>query len=134
MKTEINVEFCLYGDALQPDEVTKQLQMHPSFHYQKGDPMKANSMMPRLEGCWEIETGYAPSVDIHDGLSKMKDMLEDQAEKIVEMKRAHKLGSKVTIVIRIHENEVPSMYLSSSILSFIVNDLEAEMDICTYIY
>ncbi|MGF3104573.1 DUF4279 domain-containing protein [Rossellomorea sp. DUT-2] len=133
MKTEINVEYCLYGDDLNPNDITKHLELVPSLSYKKGDLVKENRIMTRLEGCWEIETGYAPSMDINDALSKLEDILTEKTDKIREIKRANKLESKLTIVIKIYDNEVPGMYFSPSTLSFIVNDLEAEMDICTYI-
>ncbi|WRP07408.1 DUF4279 domain-containing protein [Rossellomorea aquimaris] len=133
MKTEINVEYCLYGDDLNPDDITKHLELVPSLSYKKGDLIKKNRIMTRLEGCWEIETGYSPSIDINDALSKLEDILNGKTDKIMEIKRANKLESKLTLVIKIYDNEVPGMYFSPSTLSFIVNDLEAEMDICTYI-
>ncbi|MGG1629574.1 DUF4279 domain-containing protein [Rossellomorea sp. NRS-1567] len=133
MKTEINVEYCLYGDDLNPDDITKHLELVPSLSYKKGDLIKENRIMTRLEGCWEIETGYSPSMDINDALSKLEDILNEKTDKIMEIKRANELESKLTIVIKIYDNEVPGMYFSPSTLSFIVNDLEAEMDICTYI-
>jgi len=133
MKTEINVAYCLYGDDLNPDDINKYLELVPSLSYKKGDLIKENRIMTRLEGCWEIETGYAPSLDINDALSKLEDILNEKTDKIMEIKRANNLESKLTIVIKIYDNEVPAMYFSPSTLSFIVNDLEAEMDICTYI-
>jgi hypothetical protein len=35
MKTEINVEYCLYGDDLNPDDITKYLELVPSLSYKK---------------------------------------------------------------------------------------------------
>jgi hypothetical protein len=133
MNTAINVEFCIYGDELNPDEVTKLLELPPSQSYRKGDFIRENGLMKRLEGCWEIETGYYPSVDIKDAMSKMKEILHEKTEKILQIKRTNKFDCKMTIVIKIYNNDVPGMYFSPSTLSFIVNDLEAEMDICTYV-
>ncbi|MCA1060313.1 DUF4279 domain-containing protein [Rossellomorea aquimaris] len=133
MNTEINVEFCLYGDELNPDDITESLELVPSLRYKKGDLIKEKGTLTRVEGCWEIETGYAPSLDINDALVKMKDILHDKKEKIIEIKRAGKLGCRWTIVIKVYEDDVPGMHFSSSMLSFIVNDLEAEMDICQYV-
>jgi hypothetical protein len=60
MNTEINVEFCIYGDELNPDEITRLLELQPSLSYRKDDFIRDNGLMKRLEGCWEINTGYAP--------------------------------------------------------------------------
>lgn len=133
MNTEINVEFCIYGDELNPDEITKLLELQPSLSYRKGDFIRENGLMKRLEGCWEIDTGYAPSGDINDALSKMKEILDEKTEKILQFKRTNTFDCKITIVIKIYNNEVPGMYFSPTILSFIANELEAEMDICTYV-
>ena len=133
MNTEINVEFCLYGDELNPDDITESLELIPSLYYKKDDLIKEKGTMTRVEGCWEIETGYAPSLDINDALVKMKDILHDKKDKIIEIKRAGKLECRWTIVIKVYEDDVPGMHFSSSMLSFIVNDLEAEMDICQYV-
>ncbi|MFC7782942.1 MULTISPECIES: DUF4279 domain-containing protein [Rossellomorea] len=133
MNTEINVEFCIYGDELNPDEITRLLELQPSLSYRKDDFIRDNGLMKRLEGCWEINTGYAPSVDINDALSKMKEILDEKTEKILQIKRTNTFDCKMTIVIKIYNNNVPGMYFSPSTLSFIVNDLEAEMDICTYV-
>mgnify|MGYP000117868765 FL=1 len=63
----------------------------------------------------------------------MKEILDEKTEKILQIKRTNTFDCKMTIVIKIYNNNVPGMYFSPSTLSFIVNDLEAEMDICTYV-
>ena len=57
----ICVTLALYGEDLDPDEITKALAVQPAASYRKGDPRRGAGQPPHRGGGWFLEAvGDAP--------------------------------------------------------------------------
>lgn len=63
-KTKVKVEFSIYGEAFDTEDITRILKINPTRRWNKGDHIRGNLF--RKETCWEINTDYEESYDIND--------------------------------------------------------------------
>lgn len=131
-KTSIMVEFSIYGDKFEPDDITEQLDILPCETYLKGELIK-NGKIVRKETSWSINTGYENSYDINEQLEKIVMLLESKTDKLVNLKNSFNLNMLFMIVIKIENKEIPAMYFKRKFLSFL-NKIGAEVGFDTYIY
>ncbi|WP_374018198.1 DUF4279 domain-containing protein [Paenibacillus thiaminolyticus] len=130
--TNIMAEFVIVGEEFPIGEITKRLVIEPSEFYSKGDKVK-NRNIYRKETSWSISTGYEPSLDINTQLSKLIISLENKKQDLIDLKQTYKLDYKFCIVVRIEQNQSPSIYLDNNTISF-ANEIQAEFDIDLYIF
>lgn len=130
--TNIMAEFVILGEYFSTSEITNRLKIQPTEYYSKGDRIRNRDMF-RKESSWSLSTGYEPSLDINIQLAKLLTELENKQRDLVELKQKYNLEYKFFIVIKIEENQSPSIYLNKSTISF-ANEIEAEFDIDIYVF
>lgn len=130
--TNIMAEFVIVGEDFPNSEITRRLGIEPSEFYLKGDKVK-NRNIYRKETSWSISTGYEPSLDINTQLSKLLSIIENKKQDLIHLKQTYKLDYKFCIVLRIEQNQSPSVYLDNNTIAF-ANDIQAEFDIDLYIF
>ena len=131
-KTNVMVEFSIYGENFEPKYITKQLGIMPSETYLKGELIRYGRAT-RKETAWSISSGYEVSLDINNQLEKVIFLLKDKVDKLVELKNSLCLNMLFIIVIRIEDNEIPAMYFKKDFIRFI-SKIDAEVGFDTYIY
>ena len=58
---ECGVTLAIYGEDLDPDEITRLLGVHPTHSHRRGDRHKPDSRFPFQQGAWFLERrGMAP--------------------------------------------------------------------------
>ncbi|MGQ0438879.1 DUF4279 domain-containing protein, partial [Bacillus sp. B-TM1] len=77
--------------------------------YKKGDFIRGNSLFIREETNWSIETGYEESLNAEEVVKKLISILEHKKNEIINMQSKHNLKCKLSVVVKIENNEVPSL-------------------------
>jgi len=131
-KTNVMVEFTMYGDKLIPDVVTRRLGITPTLQGIKGDVIEGRSFL-RRSNIWQLSTGYEESFDINDQLVKIYDLLKSKVDILKELREQYNLEYFIYIVPQIVNNETPAMSLERWFIDF-VHEIRADIEIDLYIY
>lgn len=124
-KSEIRVYFSLYGDDFPLEEVTEKLGVLPTDTDKKGEEIippngKINPDFRRYytQTWWELGTDYEASVDLKDKMNEVIQKLRDKVFIINELRKKYDLTSRIQVVIRVENGEMPILTLDKKILSF----------------
>ncbi|NEZ45417.1 DUF4279 domain-containing protein [Paenibacillus alvei] len=130
-KSNVKVEFSIYGDKFDPNIITNTMQITPTRSWIKGEVIREGLI--RKETCWELATEYEESLDIYEQINKIRNLIKNKRNQIVKVKDTYNLECKFDVVINIENNEIPAMYLDKEIIKFIY-ELGAEVDFDLYVY
>lgn len=138
-KTQVMVEFCLYGDEFPIDYVTKKMGIEPNKTYKKGDLIerpfnpKVNSTKTRyrIETVWSLSTGYQKSLDVKVQMDQIFGQIKSKLTKINQLKAECKLECLFSIVIIMENGHTPGLHLDKQQIEF-ANNINAEFDIDFY--
>ncbi|WP_197031728.1 DUF4279 domain-containing protein [Paenibacillus massiliensis] len=130
-KTNVKVEFSIFGDQFDPNIITNTLLITPTRTWLKGDPIRRDLF--RKETCWELDTEYEESLNINDQIDKVRGLIQDKKDQVIRLIRENNLECKFEVVINIENNIKPAMYLNKETIKFIY-DLGAAIDFDLYIY
>jgi hypothetical protein len=130
-RTNVKVEFSIFGEQFDPNIVTRTLLIAPTRTWLRGDPIRRD--LVRKETCWEIATEYEESFDINDQIDKIKGLIQNKKDQIVQLIKQNNLECKFEVVINIQDSSTPAMYLNADTIKFLY-ELGAEIDFDVYIY
>lgn len=138
-KTQVMVDFSLFGDEFSIDDVTELLGVEPTNTYKKGDtivrPHNPNVLSTRThfrkETAWELSTGYQKSYDVNEQLDQVLKPLKNKAAIINQLKIKYELDCQISIVIVIENGLTPALHLNTEQIKF-ANSIDAEFDIDLY--
>lgn len=131
-KTNIMVEFSIFGDSFEPTFITEKLSITPSEFWLMGDKIPKCNNMFRKETCWTVCSGYKEELYIEKEINNILLPLIVKKDTIVHLINQLNLTCKITIVIKIKNNETPALYLNKNIIKF-ANDVGAEFDFDLYV-
>lgn len=131
-QSEINIEFSIKGENVNPVDITKIIGISPSRSYSRGDQIK-NKPMFRDHSLWEIETGFQLSFDINNQLKPMIDMLNNKKDLIKKLTIQYDVVISFIIVINFINQDKPAIYLSKEVISFL-NEIGADIQFDYYFY
>lgn len=131
-QSEINIEFCIKGENVNPVDITKIIGIVPSRFYSKGDQIK-NKPMFRDHSLWGIETGFQLSFDINNQLKMIIDTLD--SKKAVIKKIANQYNALVSFIITVNfiDEDKPAIYLTKEVISF-AHEIGADIQFDYYFY
>ncbi|MBE1442607.1 DUF4279 domain-containing protein [Paenibacillus sp. OAS669] len=132
MSTKVSAEFSIIGDTFDPKIVTDMLGLNPTGSYVKGELVTGKNLV-RKESCWFIKTEHEPSLDVNEQLEKIIKLINGRKKKLIELRNQIVVDYKFFIVIKIEENQVPAIFLSSDIVEFAGN-IQAEIEFDVYIH
>lgn len=127
--TNIKVEFVILGDFF-PEDITKQLNIQPSYQWRKGDIMK-NGRIRECSG-WEISTEYQESLDISEQLNQVILRIRDKREELIDICHRKSFESRFCFVITIEKGVTPAMTLNREIIEF-AHAINAEFEFDVYV-
>lgn len=130
-KSNVKVEFSIYGDKFDPNIITNIIQITPTRTWMKGETIREGLL--RKDTCWKLATEYEESLDISVQINKIRNLIQDKKDQIVVLKHTYNLECKFDVVVNIENNEKPAMYLDKETITFIY-ELEAEVDFDLYVY
>jgi Domain of unknown function (DUF4279) len=120
--------FSLSGN-FDPDEITQQLGIEPSWAHRIGDPGPLNAVGPRLGAEWCLATDEDAYGDVADQIIFLLDRLKWSTEAVAS------LASKFTATFKLAaylDSNYPSWFLSSEFVRQLAA-LNVDLD-CKYIY
>lgn len=132
VKSNIMVEFSIYGEGFEPCIISEELNVEPSETHIKGTTIKGKKICWK-ETAWVISTGYEISMDINEQLNKIFKKLEGKEEKLIKIKNDLNVKMLIMIVVNIENKEPPAMYFRNHIIHFLSN-IDAEVGFDVYVY
>ncbi|WP_190323436.1 DUF4279 domain-containing protein [Rummeliibacillus sp. TYF-LIM-RU47] len=69
-KTHVSVEFAIFGESINIEKISKDLNITPTLSYHKGEPT-SNPKVFYKEDCWEIDTGYKETFYVVEEIEKV---------------------------------------------------------------
>lgn len=134
-KTQVMVEFCLFGDEFPKDYLTDTLEIKPTETYKMGEAIKRNrtstKTIYRKETAWILSMDYQESLDIEIQMDQIFRPLRNKVAIINQLKTEYKLECKIFIVIIMENGDSPGLYLDNEQIEF-ANRVKAEFDIDLY--
>jgi len=130
--TNIRIEFKIYGDYIDIDNVTKMMGVSPTVTYLKGDSI-TNRPQTRKNALWAIETDYEESYSFDDALSEILRAIADKADVINKVKELYNVATSFTFVANIHNGESPGLYLDKDFIKFAA-EIGAWIQFPTYVF
>lgn len=138
-KTQVMVEFSLYGDEFPIDSVTKKLEIEPTETYKKGDLIErpfnpkviSTKTHYRIETVWSLSTGYQESYDVKEQMDQILGQLKSKSATINHLKTENNLECVFSIVIIMENGSTPGLHLDIQQIEF-ANSIKAEFDIDLY--
>lgn len=131
IKTNVMIEFSIYGDCFNPSDITEKIGLIPTKEYLKGDSTKSRRNTYK-ETSWSIHTDYEESYDINDQLEKIMLLLNGKLDKLIEIKKEYNVKMLFMIVVIIENNETPAMYFRKPFIHFL-SDIDAEVGFDLYV-
>jgi len=138
-KTQVMVEFSLYGDEFPIDYVTKKMEIEPTETYKKGDLIErpfnpkviSTKILHRIETVWSLSTGYQESYDVKEQMDQILEQLKSKSVTINHLKTENNLECVFSIVIIMENGATPGLHLDNQQIEF-ANSIKAEFDIDLY--
>lgn len=116
-KTEVMVEFNLFGEKVHFDEITSLLNVIPTEICRKEECKIAEF----AKDSWTFSTGYKEVLAISIPFEQMVDMFSMKIEVINHIKERLDLESNIVIVIKSDVNRTPEVVLTNKCVQFASN-------------
>ena len=129
--TVVKVEFAIYGEEFNVEEMSEILKITPAKTWKKGDKIRKSERI-HSDTCWMYSTGYEETLDVCTQLSKMMLLFNEKKELLQELKKRFLLDYIIEIVIEIRDTYTPGICFDTDFINF-VSDIGAEIDIDTYV-
>lgn len=132
MATEMYAQLAIYGEQLDPDEVTKVLGLSPERSWRRGDPKGARGVASRKEGCWKIETKRSQDCekDLNDHLLTLLERIAPVRGIVGALAERFTLQFECIIEF---DQEVPALHVDRQVMKA-MSDLGGELDIDAYLF
>ena len=131
-RSKIKVEFNIYSDYIDIDNVTKMMGVNPTLTYLKGDPI-GNRPIVRKNALWAIETDYEEANGIDEVLPKVFGLIVDKADIINKVKEQYAAEISIVFVVYIENGENPGMSLDKDFVKFAA-EIDARLDFPIYVF
>ncbi|MBN8587557.1 MAG: DUF4279 domain-containing protein [Rhodothermia bacterium] len=130
--TEIKLIFSVFGDFFDPHELTEYLQVKPSSIHTKGNPIHGRNNLFYQESAWDFTVLSRSSLDVESITEEFLSIFLPKMDKIAAYTQKNSLRSKIFLVIKIQEQQTPSIYLNTNFIKFLER-IKAEVD-CDLFY
>ncbi|MCF1267278.1 DUF4279 domain-containing protein [Morganella morganii] len=108
-KTTVKAEFSIYGDNLDPNELTDLLGIQPMEINLKG-VITGTRKRPSAETSWSIYTKKEVSYDVKEQIDKIILILKDKTKIINEFKKKNTVSISLSLLIEVENDEKPAIY------------------------
>jgi hypothetical protein len=129
-KTRIKVCFSITGVEFTHQALTERIGLIPVEHWNKGDIIGTK---PSIWSFWEIMVDYKETLNLDHQLKKLHEIIKDKIPELIKIKREYNPHFTVVIVVKIENQETPSMHFHQWFIEFL-HEIDAEVDIDTYVY
>lgn len=108
-KTTVKAEFSIYGDNLDPNELTDLLGIQPMEINLKG-VITGTRKRPSAETSWSIYTKKEESYDVKEQIDKIILILKDKTKIINEFKKKNTVSISLSLLIEVENDEKTAIY------------------------
>jgi len=129
-KTKVKVMLTIESESLEPQDVTKELDIVPTISWKKGDIIKADRK--RVRGSWKVSFKAEESYDITIQLDKLYEVIKGKEDKIRAIKEYFDGTIIISIIIEVENAEVPGIVIEEKFSELVVK-MGAEIDIDIYL-
>lgn len=130
-KTKIRIDFSVFGESFNPNELTRLVDIIPTSTGLKGQ-LIPNRNITCKECAWDYSTGPRETLQFDDLSTQVVTLFKNKISIINDFVAQHNLSIKIFVVIEIQQKQPPSLYLDKEFLMF-VNNINAEIDMDLYI-
>ncbi|RCW31950.1 DUF4279 domain-containing protein [Marinilabilia salmonicolor] len=138
--SQMKATLSVFGEKFSPKNFSTYIEINPTEIWNKGDEILSRSGLERKtstkrfrkEFAWEYSLGFIETLYFDEIANKLESIFRSKALFIKSYIEKHNLNSKIEVVVEIKKDQVPSLFLSNSFISFL-NDLGAEIDFDLYI-
>lgn len=131
-KTTVKAELSIYGDNLDPNELTDLLGIKPMEINLKG-VITGTRKRPNAETSWSIYTKKEESYDVNEQIDKIILILKDKTKEINEFKRKNTVSISLPLLIEVENDEEPAIYWTPETNGFL-GEIGAESSVEIYMY
>jgi hypothetical protein len=130
-KTNIMAELVITGNFLNPDYISRSLDIKPTNSWAVGSLFTGKTKVHEFS-LWDVETNYDESMDVNNQLVQIYQLFKDKINIIKELKEQLQIKISIGIVVKIENDCTPSMHLERWLIEF-ANNIGAEIDIDLYV-
>ncbi|WP_113675808.1 DUF4279 domain-containing protein [Vallitalea guaymasensis] len=132
MKTNVNVEFVIWGDFFDLNTISRELAIKPTEQWVKGTPVP-NRPVTRDDTSWIYELGVESSYDINNQLSKMVNILSPKVDVLLYLKKLFNINYLLVVTVKVNNDIYPALSIKLPIIQ-LMNTIESGIDIDMYVY
>ena len=129
-KTKVKVRLTIESESLEPQDVTKELDIVPTISWKKGDIIKADRK--RVGGSWTVSLEAEESYDITIQFGKLYEVIKGKEDKIRAIKEYCEGTIIISVIIEVENGEVPGIVIEEKFTELVVK-MGAEIDIDIYL-
>lgn len=130
--TQIKLVVSIFGDLLDSKILNDIIGLTPTNCWNKGDliPNRKNGLV-RKETCNEYSFGFMQTLLFEKISSQFIEIIKPNLELLANYINEKKLESKIYIVVKIFNNEIPGLYFDKEFTQTVVK-MNGEIDIDLY--
>ncbi|MCX6147826.1 MAG: DUF4279 domain-containing protein [Candidatus Kapabacteria bacterium] len=137
--TNIKIEFTIFGDNFNPNELTTQIGILPTGTYLKDTEIPLYEGLirkgqPKLykESSWEYSTEYVENLFLDEIIDPIIDIFSKKINLIYNYIQKNDLTFKIFIVVEIINKKTPALGAHKKLIDF-AHALDAEIEFDIYV-
>ncbi len=127
MKTRIMVALTLLGKGINPNEITRKLNLRPSEIGREGDLIGKTKIKQKYD-FWSLSNGYQESLDLGEQIKLFLDKISPYVDRIKTVALKRNLKVEIECAVDVADYEFPAICLENDTLQ-IVASLNADINI-----
>lgn len=131
-RTNIKIEFNIFADFMDLNNVTKLMGINPTVSHLKGDFIR-NKTLTWKETLWAIETPYVETMDIEDVLLHVYGLIADKSKNVNEIKELYGAEVSIVFVVKVKNEDTPALSVNKDFIKF-AGSIGARLDYLLYVY
>jgi hypothetical protein len=117
----VGLYFRFYGDAFDPDEITRRLGVEPTKKFRLGEPITEDGRARWPSYGWIIEVGPRKALDIEDMLPELRERADVSPKAVKQLCADLNLDLVITCGVGVGEaDDYPGMFFPADFLAWVV--------------
>ncbi|HWD40001.1 MAG TPA: DUF4279 domain-containing protein [Fimbriimonas sp.] len=119
---EVKLYFRFYGEAFDPDEITRRLKIEPTIQRRPGDPLTQDGRGVCRDYSWMVKIGPSEILDIDDMLHELRRRINVAPDDVKRL--CADLNLDLVIVCGVGGEEadtMPAMFFPTEFLEWVVS-------------
>jgi hypothetical protein len=117
-ESKVHVTFRLVGEDFDTDEITRQLDILPTKSRKKNQSPKVLIENGNAFAYWIFRTEDVESSFVSEEFKKLRDLLSDKKEIILQLCEKYSLETQIDVVISASLESIPEIFLEKEDIEF----------------